>query len=413
MKILVAAPRLPFPLDKGDRLTVFHFLRYFSQRHEVSLACFQEPDQDTAWQEHFAPFCERIEIVPLRRSRAYASCLTGVLGKTPLQVRYFADSQMKKTIRRMVGDLQPDLLYAQLIRMGQHIEPHSDIARVVAFNLSMSLNYRRLRDHTSNLAKKLFYGMEYSKLKSFEADFARRFDRVLLISPYDFDAIHQDTPLENVFFCPHGVDHDYFTADPQAVREANSMILTGNMSYAPNVDAALYFCRDIFALVHRQLPNAKLTIAGADPTPEVRNLAQDPLVEVTGRVPDLRPIVNRAQVGVAPIRIAAGLQNKVLEGMSMRLPMVVTPAANEAIQAVDEEHLLIAESPERFADAIVRLLTSPKRRTELGRAARRFIVEGWTWEAHYSKLETMFESLVAAKRRGAADSSASGSTGGP
>jgi len=399
VKILVVAPRLPFPLDKGDRLTVFHFLRYFSRRHEVSLACFQEPDQDAAWQEHFAPFCERIEIVPLRRSRAYVSCLTGAVGRTPLQVRYFGDSRMKRTVRSLVDDLQPDLLYAQLIRMGQHIEPHSEIARVVAFNVSMTLNYRRLKAYASNFAKKLFYGMEYSKLKSFEADFARRFDRVLLISPYDFNAIHQETPLENVFFCPHGVDYIYFTADSEAIKESNSLILTGNMNYAPNVDAALFLCREILPLVRDRLPDAKLVLAGADPTPEIRALAQDPLIEVTGRVPDLRPFVNRTQVGVAPIRIAAGLQNKVLEGMSMGLPMVVTPAANEAIQGVDGKHLVIANSPEQFAAATVHLLTTPERRMKLGQAARQFIEEGWTWEAHYSKLEAMFVSLVEEKGR--------------
>ena len=397
MKLVVVAPRLPYPLDKGDRLTVFHVLKHFSRRHELSLVCFQEPQQDPAWVEKFASYCARVEVVPLRRSRAYLNCLAGLGGRTPLQLRYYADPAMHRAVRKVVDEMQPDLLYAQLIRMGQYIEPYH-VARIVAMNLSMTLNYRRLAEHSSGL-KKILHSLEYRKMRSYEAAFARKFDRVLLISKYDFDAIEQTEPLDNVFFNPHGVDASFFAPDPSVEKLPNSLILTGNMSYGPNVDAATYFCNHILPEVRKQVPDVTLFIVGADPARDVVSLGRVPSVQVTGRVPDLRRFMNQALVAVAPIRIGAGLQNKVLEGMSMGLPMVVTPVANEAIQAVDHEHLLISENASESANCIVRLLKEPARRAQLGAAARRFIVENWSWEKHFSHLETMFVELVNEKER--------------
>ncbi len=398
MKILVVAPRFPFPLDKGDRLTVYHLLKYFSERHEVSLVSFLETDQDAAWVDKVTPFCDHIELVPLRKSKAYFNCLTGLFSHTPLQLRYYADPAMHQAVRRAIHKLQPDLLYAHLIRMGQYTEPYHAYTRVTALNVSMTLNHRRLVEHSRSQLSKLFHALEYHKLRSFEGQFASLFDQVLLISKYDFNAIEQRTPLNDVFFSPHGVDYDYFHAEESRYAEPNTLILTGNMNYTPNVDAALHFYQDILPLVRDRVVNAKLSIVGADPTPEVKALAHDPCVQVTGRVPDLRPYMNQSQIAIAPIRIGAGLQNKVLEGMSMGLPLVVTPIANEGIQAVHQEHLLIADSAQDFADQLVRLLNDPTLRMRLGEAARNFIVHNWSWEKHFADLEQMFIKLVRDKQ---------------
>jgi len=398
MKIVVVAPRLPYPLDKGDRLTVFHLLKFFSQRHELSLICFREPKQDPAWVGQFAPYCARIEVIPLRRSQAYVNCLTGLWGRTPLQLRYYFDSRMHRVVRKVVEETRPDLLYAHLIRMGQYIEPYPSLARVVAMNVSMTLNHQRLAEHTSGLSKAMHF-VEYRKMRVYEGDFAARFDRVLLISKYDLDAIEQRVPLKNVLLNPHGVDCQHFTPDSSVPKITNSLIFTGNMRYAPNVDAARYFFREVLPLVRRQVPDATLFIVGADPAPAVQALASDPAVHVTGRVSDIRPFMNRAVVAIAPIRIGAGLQNKVLEGLSMGLPMVVTGVANEGIQAVDGEHLLVGETATDLADRIIRLLKERELRERLSVAARQFIAENWSWEKHFAHLETMFLELVKGKRK--------------
>ena len=305
---------------------------------------------------------------------------------------------MHRTVHKVVTETKPDLLYAQLIRMGQYIEPYHSTARVVAMNLSMTLNHRRLAEHSSGLGKALHY-IEYRKMRSYEAPFASRFDRVLLISKYDFNAIEQKVPLNNVFFNPHGVDYSYFARDVSVSKIRDSLIFTGNMRYAPNVDAAVYFCREILPLVREHVPDVTLSIVGTDPAPDVTALASDPSVKVTGRVPDLRQFMNQSMAAVAPIRIGAGLQNKVLEGLSMGLPMVTTAVANEGIQAVNGEHLLIAETAPKLAEQIVRVLQEPDLREHLAKGARQFIVENWSWEKHFGDLEIMFDELVNEKRK--------------
>ena len=401
LNIVVVAPRFPFPLDRGDRLTVYNLLQFFSQRHKVSLVCFLEADQDPSWVEKLEPFCERVITVPLNKARVYANSLTGALGATPLQVRYYADPAMTTAVNELVAEQKPDLLYAHTIRMGQYIEPFRELPRILAMQISMTLNYRRLAERANNLLRKMLYTVEYRKLRAFEGRYARRFERVLLISPHDLRAIEQDAPKDNVFFSPHGVDYAFFAPDPAVQKEPASLIFTGNMGYAPNVDAALFFYEQIFPLVRAQVPEVRWTITGTNPAPEIAALAADDSVTVTGRVPDLREHLNRAQVALDPLRVGAGLQNKVLEGMSMALPMVITSVANEGIQAPHPDTVSVADEPGRFAQRVVELLKNADERKRMGEAARSFIIQNWSWEKHFDDLEEMVVELVLEHRQNA------------
>lgn len=394
MKITVVAPRFPYPLDKGDRLTVYHILKHFSNNHEMSLVCFMDPDEDPAWVDKIQLYCQRIEIVPWRKWRAYSNCILGLPSSTPLQVNYFTDPVMQKTVDRVINETQPDLIYAYHMRVGNYIEPYRDRVRVLAIQNSLTLNYRRLAKYAPNWWRKIFYSIEYNKLRKSEAKLASKFDKVLVISEHDLRAMEPNPPLDNVFFNPHGVDYSYYSPDLNAEKEPNTLIMTGAMSYAPNADAAIYFYNEILPIVRQQIPDVRWKIVGANPTSEIQNLDEDPFVQVTGRVPDLRPYMSSAWVGIAPIRIAAGLQNKVLEGMSMGLPMVITSAANEGIKAINGKHALFADSAQDFANQIIQLLKRPERCTELGAAARDFIIQEWSWEKHFRDLEQVFYDLV-------------------
>ena len=330
----------------------------------------------------------------MSKPRAYANSLLGVVGQEPLQVHYYRDPAMTAAIDAVVARQKPDLLYAHTIRMGQYTESYRDAVRVLALQISMTLNYRRLAEQAQGPVSKALYGLEYRKLRAFEGPYAQKFDKVLLISPHDLKAIEHEPPVDKTFFSPHGVSFEHFTADPSVEKEPCSIIFSGNMGYAPNVDAARYFYEEIFPLVQQQIPQARWAVVGTDPAPEISKMAEDPAVTVTGRVPDLRDYMNRAQVSVDPLRVGAGLQNKVLEGMSMGLPMVITSVANEGIQAVHGENILIADEPDVFAQHVVGLLEDAEKRSRLGRAARAFIVEQWSWEKHFSDLEVMFTELV-------------------
>jgi len=394
MKITIVAQRFPYPLDRGDRLTIYHLIKHLSVRHEVSLVTFTEPYHEPAWNAELEPYCVKMETIPMRKWRCYANCITGVFSKLPLQVHYNFDPAMKVLVDQVIEETQPDLLYAHYIRMGQYVESHNKIPRVLAMQLSMTLNYERLAKNATTWVHKALYNIEHKKLLKFEADFARKFDQVMLISPRDLEAVAAQPPLTNVFFNPHGVDFDFFAPDPTVEKEANSLVFSGNMKYMPNIDAAVYFCAEILPLIRKHVPTVKVYILGTRPTAEVMELAKDPAIIVTGRVPDLREYMNRAEVAIVPMRIVAGLLNKVLEGLAMALPIVATPQANEGIKALDGTHIMIADTPEKFAMEVVQLLNDPARREQLGSAGREFIRQKWSWEAHLIELEQSFVDLA-------------------
>jgi len=394
LRLLVLAPRFPYPLDKGDRLTVFNLVKHFSRLHDVTLVTFLEPGQDPADRKHLDGFVDRIETVPLSKWRSYLRAVAGMLRGRPLQVGYYSSPQMARRVDQVIREFEPDIVYAHTIRMAPYLTGAGRIPRVLAMQISMRLNYGRLARFHKSLLRRLVYRVEAWWAGRYEPKIARCFDRCLLISETDVAALGSPRP-GNILINPHGVDFRFFTSTGSGAEESGDLVFTGNMAYPPNSDAVEWFVGDILPLIREKVPGARLTVVGAEPVRSVLALAEDPAVEVTGRVPDLRPYLDRAQVAIDPLRVGAGLQNKVLEGMSMAVPMVVTSVANEGIGAEPGRHLLVADTPGDFAAAVVALLQDEGLRTTMGQAARRFIAEQWSWEKHFDDLEREMLSLVA------------------
>jgi sugar transferase (PEP-CTERM/EpsH1 system associated) len=392
VRLLVVAPRLPWPLDKGDRLTVHNLVRHFSADHEVALVCFLEPGQSEVDARHVGEFAARVDLVPLRRIGAATRTFAGLMAPSPLQVHYYRSKAMRTAVRRVADEFRPDVLYAHTIRTASYIAD-DDRPTVLAMQISMALNYRRLAAHARNPLWKALYSIEARRARVYEPAIARAFDLCLLISETDVAALGGERPA-NVMVNPHGVDHAHFTRSHGAIREPGLIVFSGNMAYPPNVDAAEWFVSEMLPLVAAEVPHARLTIVGADPHRRVRALAGHPSVEVTGRVPDMRPYLERAAVGIDPLRIGAGLQNKVLEGLSMELPMVVTATANEGIGAAPGQEVIVADDPAGFAGEVVRVLTDQDLAAGLAARGRAFIVDRWSWEAHFADLERELERLV-------------------
>jgi sugar transferase (PEP-CTERM/EpsH1 system associated) len=398
MKLLVVTYRLPWHTYTADRYTMQHFVKHFSQRHDITLVAFAESEEEARQAEVLRPMCERVEPVVLPRWRAYANALRGIASNLPLSVWLYRSQSMADTIRQIVDEGSIDLAYVYHLRMGQYLADIDSIPRCIALQPVQILNLKRFKEHTRHPAWKLFYAIEHQRMSRYEPAIARRFDRCLLISEKDRSALDPLGRLDNVFFNPHGVDPDYFSPDPAARKEPHTIVFHGSMRYQANSNAALYFVREIYSLVKDEVPDARLHIVGFKPPPPVRALARDPSITVTGFAEDMREYLNRAQVSIDPLRVGAGLQNKVLESMSMGLPVVASTVANEGIGAVPGEHILLADEPRRFAQHIVRLFRDDAERERLGSAARAFIERNWSWEAHYAPLEELFERLVAERR---------------
>jgi len=399
MKLLVVSARPPWPPTMADAMTVDRLVRFLAGRgHQVDLACFVESEaENRALRDGLRDACASIETVVLPRWRSYANTALTLPGHLPMQVQYYRAAEMRRAIERRVADRGYDLVYTHLIRMAEYTRDLA-LPKVLGVQISQALNLGRMIAHSSDPLRKLFYGIETAKVRPYEAEVCADFDRVFLCGPSDIEAIAKTAPVPNAVVCPHGQDVPPLERVRNAKREPGAIVITGVMSTYTNVDAATWFAEKVFPRVEAENPEASFWIVGRNPQRGLRALARPPKVVVTGEVPDVYDWLCRAQVAVAPLRIGAGMQNKVVQALACELPVVATRIANEGIGGQPDEHLLLRDDAETMAETIIDLLQNDAERERLGAAARRFVEANWTWEAHFEKLEgVLFD--VAEQRR--------------
>jgi glycosyltransferase involved in cell wall biosynthesis len=372
----------------ADAMTVDRLVRSLARRgHEVDLLCFvEDAAQERALRAGLGGACRRIETVQRPRWRSYASTARSLPRRLPMQAAYFLTAAMHARVAALVADGGYDLVYTHLIRMSEYTR-RLPLPKVLGLQISQALNLSRMVAHAADPLRKLFYLVEMAKVRPYEARVAADYDRVFLCGASDVEAIERTAPVPNAVICPHGQDVPPLERLRAARREPGTIIITGAMGTYTNVDAVTWFAMQAFPRVEAKLPDARLWVVGRSPPRAVRALARPPRVLVTGEVPDVYEWLCRAEVAVAPMRIGAGMQNKVVQAMASELPVVATRVANEGIGATPDEQILLRDDPEAQADEVVRLLRDPDLRRRLGRAGRAYVEAHWTWEAHFDRLE--------------------------
>ena len=380
MKILVVLPRFPYPLDKGDKLRAYHQIVELAKRHEVYLFALSHRKVRHDDYDHLHTCCTAVDYVQLHWWESAWGVLKAFLTGQPLQLGYWSSCGARRAYTHWERQIQPDVVYCQMVRT-LPTAAGSPYRKVLDFQDALSLNTRRRMERSHGLLKWVLR-YEYKALQRTEQEALQLFDATTIISPADRDAIHQAITL-----VPNGVDTDYFNqAIKQSSEETFSIVFTGNMSYAPNVDAARWLVKEIMPLVWKQCPSGvNVLIAGADPKPAVKALA-GPNVTVSGRLDDIRTAYASAKIFVAPMRIGSGMQNKLLEAMSMGLPCVTTSLAASPLGATAGEHLLVGDSAIELANQIVKLGTEALHDT-IAAAGHRFVQEHYAWPAAVAPLE--------------------------
>lgn len=395
MRILVVSSRPPWPPTMADAMTVDRLIRYLNDRgHEVDLACFvEDEEQRRTLEEGMSGACRRIATVTLPKWRSYLSTAASLPGRQPMQTQYFRSKTMTRKIAELMATGGYDLVYTHLIRMAEYTRD-LPLPKVMGVQISQALNLTRMYEHSADPLRKLFYRVESSKVRPYEAEVCADFDHVFLCGPADIDAIEQTAPVPNAVVCPHGQDVPLLARVRAAKREPGAIVITGVMSTYTNVDAATWFAEQIFPRIEAEIPDASFWIVGRHPQRALRALARPPRVLVTGEVDDVYDWLCRAQIAVAPLRIGAGMQNKIVQAMACELPVVATAVANEGIGGTPDTHLRVRDDADGMAEAIVALLRDDAERERIGSAARRFVEENWTWEAHFEKLEQVLYDVV-------------------
>jgi len=389
MRIFVLLSRVPYPLEKGDKLRAFHQIKELSKNNEIIL-CALNPLSDLDKQKAFSklqPYCLSINFLDLPAPIRYLNTITQLFGNRPVQTGYFYNRKAAKEINRLIETYKPDHLYCQFIRTTEYLKKF-DIPKTVDYQDVLSYGIKRRMDKVPAY-KKLFFRLEYERLIKYEAQVFDMFDNKTIISIPDRDLIPHPNK-EEIHIIPNGVDHSFFK--PIKKETKYDVVFTGNMGYPPNVDAAEYLAKSILPIVWKTHPETTLILAGASPAKKVTALESDK-IKVTGWMDDIRDAYASAKVFIAPMRIGTGLQNKLLEAMSMRIPTITTPLANDALNACDGKEILIGDTAEKLASNIIQLLENKEDYQRISQNGYNFVHKNHSWEMATEKLHRIINGI--------------------
>ena len=367
MNIFVLLSRKPYPLEKGDKLRAFNQIKCLAKHNEVILCALNDNpkiDEQAAFKA-LQPYCQSVTFVKISKFDILGGLMSAFFSGKPMQYGYFYNNKAAKKVVKLIERHKPDILFCQLVRTAEYIR-FLNIPKVIDYQDVLSMGMKRRAD-TASFLKKAIFEMEYQRLKRYEADIFDDFDLKTIICKADRDLIdHPDR--DKILVVPNGVDYDYYA--PSDAEKHYDLVIVGNMSYAPNVNAVDYMADEVLPIVWRTLPNTTFYVAGATPDPRIRSHACDRII-VSGWLDDIRTAYAESRVFIAPMRIGTGLQNKLLEAMSMRLPCITTPLANGSLGAEDGNEILVGKNAEELAQHFVHREYNWDRATEIMEEAMR------------------------------------------
>lgn len=387
MKIFVILSRVPYPLEKGDKLRAFNQIKELSKKNEVLLFALNDIELDKNAVGELRKYCSEITILKLTKISIILNLLRTLFDGKPFQVGYFYSRKAQKKIDALIKQHRPDHIYCQLIRTAEYAKPYRSVLPCTLDFMDVFSKGMERRKSTSSFYMKPVLGIEYNRLISYENKIFDFFDHKTIISDQDKSLIPHPKKNE-IVVVPNGVDTGYFK--PMDIKKEFELLFNGNMNYPPNVESVEYLVNKILPLVWKELPHVRLLISGANPNHRVMELKSDRVV-ISGWMNDIRENFAKSKILVAPMQISIGLQNKLLEAMAMKLPCVTSTLANNALEAKPNEQILVADQPEQYAQCILSLL---KNETELNRIAEngyQYVISNFNWHSTTEILENLFE----------------------
>lgn len=388
MKLFVLLSRVPYPLEKGDKLRAFHHLRCLSKYYDIHLFCLNDAKLHPLAVEKLSEFCQSVTIARLSRTNIYAGLFSAIFSRLPFQTGYFFSKKIKKQILAKIEEVKPDHIFCQLIRVTEYVKD-LNIPKTLDYQDVFSTGYQRLSTKSSLFIKPLLR-IEAQRVDKYEKYIFDKFDNKFIISVPDRDAINHPEK-DKILVIPNGVDTEYFK--PLDLKKEFDILFTGNMNYKPNVDSVEYLVNNVLPVLKRKVPVVKVLIAGADPHKRVLKLASDDVC-VSGWVEDMRECYGKSKIFVAPMQIGTGLQNKLLEAMAMKLPCITSGLANNALQAAEDNEILVGYSPEDYAEKIELLLKNPETCQNIALGGYNFVLKNYNWEAQAERIHGLISAAV-------------------
>ncbi len=391
MKLLYLAHRIPYPPNKGDKIRSFNEVKYLGKNHQTDLICLADQPEDIRFKSNLEKYCRRVFALPFDTKSAKIKGLINLAKGGAISSGYFYHKELQQVFDAWISDTDYDAIFCFSSPMAEYIFRASDKfskkpALIMDFCDVDSDKWRQYSQQSA-FPMNLVYRMEYKRLLAYEKQINACFDHSVFVSQKEAELFYDLYPkARNVKIIPNGVDYEYFS--PKADTEKNHRLMfAGAMDYHANIDGVEWFCRDILPNIQQIHPDIEFYIVGSKPAAKVLELSKQKGVFVTGFVEDIREYYDSAQICTIPLRLARGVQNKVLEAMAMGKAVVATSAAIRGIMPVAEDCLLIADTEKAFAEKVLLLLEDVTLRKTLGNNAREFVMQRYCWENNMRKAE--------------------------
>lgn len=396
MRILYVCHRVPFPPKRGGKIRPFNMISHLAQEHEVTVASLARSRAEEAEAQGLRDHCHDLICERVSPIGASLRMLATLPGRTPFSMGYFGSPRLGKRISEFLATHEVDLIFVHCSSVAQYVSEVQGIPRILDFGDMDSQKwqiYGRIRRFPMTLA----YRLEGWKLEREERRLAGKFDICTCTTRAEFETLNDyDTGAATDWF-PNGVDSEAFKPGSGGY-DPDLISFIGRMDYYPNQEAMFRFCRRTLPMVQARRPDARLVIVGANPSSAIRRLGELPGVTVTGSVPDVQPYVEQSAVNVAPLRIARGTQNKILESMAMGVPVVTTSIAAKGVDAVPGEHLVCADTPEEEASRILAIMENAMERDRLAEAGRARVLSHHSWPNSMVRLDAIIERCLKMSR---------------
>ena len=401
MKILWVKTDFLHPTNRGGQIRTLEMLRRLHARHEVHYVAYHDPE-DGEGLARAPEYASRVVPVntpiPERGSWAFWKQLAAnLVSPLPLAVGRYQSDAMKQTIAGLVNTENYDALVCDFLSSAPNMP---DMSKAVLFQHNVeSMIWQRHAEHAPDLLRRVYFKSQAARMLRCERKFCRAAAGVIAVSEQDAGVFRQRFGVEHVTAVPTGVDTDYFEA-PGHSESTGDIVFCGAMDWLPNVDGIGWFSTEVLPIIRKRRPACRVTLAGRSPAPEVKALASDPQIRVTGTVADIRPFLWGSEIALVPLRIGGGTRLKIYEAMAAGVPVVSTTVGAEGLDVTHGRDILLADTAETFAEACLLLLESAEARQRIAGAALELVRTRFSWEKVTQRFEGILQAAYAPSHAG-------------
>ncbi|MEQ1637208.1 MAG: glycosyltransferase [Methylococcales bacterium] len=386
MRILWLKTELLHPIDKGGKIRSYEMLRELKKNHHITYLTLDDGSADTDALVKSSEYAHAVITIPHKTApkfslKFYIELFINLTSALPYFMQKYVSNAMLQEVEKLVKSQNFDIVVCDFLMPAVNVPKQMEMPTLLFQHNVEAMIWRRHFEVQQNAFKKIFFKKQWQKAIAYERAACQNFDYVAAVSSVDANIMREEYALKQVADVPTGVDTEFFQARNDLEKDAFNLVFTGSMDWLPNEDAMCWFITDIYPLVKRHIPAVTLTIVGRNPFPLLIESSQnDPSILVTGRVPDVRPFMQKASVYIVPMRIGSGTRLKIYEAMSMALPMVSTRVGAEGLPIIDGEELFLRDTPEEFAEMVVNLLSDKALAQRVGQNAAKTVHDKFGWK---------------------------------